>query len=427
MAHPLAALEVTQSRVPLETHIDRIGSAGITANRVNLELRDHQRRARSVRSRPSPRRSRRASSSRCRARRCWPARGSTDLPSGCRVGAATTAGQPAHRPPRTSVWHTYFRDAGGPAGRAELRPEDVRRDASSTTRLVGRAHRRAREPLPAPRREGEPRPGRRRLGAPARQRRACGPPTTAAGCSPTSGSSTATEAARRGGRRQPPAGARRRRQRRGRGDVMADFEGVGGDPRRPAVRPRPARRATCSRSRSAAERRVRQVGTLALESYDFVPYALTGLAAAMQTPARRRTARLDARHRSRSATTRAAPDRRSGRSRSTGPGDVLGVDPGQIVRRYPSPGSTNAEETFHAHIEFDRPELPWAFSAQTPGRPMRAVARARRARARRGRVGARPGRPAAGWPSTPAGCRRSPVPRPGPGRTRRRRSRHRVA
>ena len=50
---------------------------------------------------------------------------------------------------------------------------------------------------------------------------------------------------------------------------------------------------------------------------------------------------------------------------------MLGVDPGQIVRRYPAPGSTNAEETFHAHIEFDRPELPWAFSAQTAGDRMR--------------------------------------------------------
>ena len=38
VAHPLAALEITQSRLPLETHIDRIGSAGITANRVNLGL-----------------------------------------------------------------------------------------------------------------------------------------------------------------------------------------------------------------------------------------------------------------------------------------------------------------------------------------------------------------------------------------------------
>ena len=38
VAHPLAALEVTQSRLPLETHIDRIGSAGVTAHRVHMGL-----------------------------------------------------------------------------------------------------------------------------------------------------------------------------------------------------------------------------------------------------------------------------------------------------------------------------------------------------------------------------------------------------
>ena len=63
VAHPLSALEVTQSRVPLETHIDRIGSAGTTANRVHLELPDHLGgpgrcgldRRRAVRAGPVPR------------------------------------------------------------------------------------------------------------------------------------------------------------------------------------------------------------------------------------------------------------------------------------------------------------------------------------------------------------------------------------
>ena len=136
------------------------------------------------------------------------------------------------------------------------------------------------------------------------------------------------------------------------------------------------------------------VGTLSLESYEFVPYALTGLAAAMQTPGAGEP---------RASTVVTVPirDDKAGTGQAQrpvtlyGPGDVLGVDPGQVVRRYPSPGSVNAEETFHAHIEFDRPELPWTFSAQTPGNTMRALARAGRAGAQRGRVGARPGRPAA--------------------------------
>ncbi len=107
-----------------------------------------------------------------------------------------------------------------------------------------------------------------------------------------------------------------------------------------------------------------QVGSLVLEAYDFVPYALTGLSAAMRTPT------AEAR-----ASTRVSipiADDKGGTGSAErdvtlyGPGDVLGIDPSQVVRRYPPPGSTNAEETFYAHIEFDRPELPWAFSAATP-------------------------------------------------------------
>jgi hypothetical protein len=49
-----------------------------------------------------------------------------------------------------------------------------------------------------------------------------------------------------------------------------------------------------------------------------------------------------------------------------GPGDVLGIDERQIIRRYPMPESTNAQDTFLAHIEFDRPVLPWLFSPTAP-------------------------------------------------------------
>ncbi len=113
-----------------------------------------------------------------------------------------------------------------------------------------------------------------------------------------------------------------------------------------------------------------QVGRVTMAAFDFAPYALTGLSAAMQTPASG----------SRASTHVTLPltDDKGGTDEAEqdvtlyGPGDVLGIDPGQIVRRYPSPGSTNAEETFHAHIELDRPELPWAFSARTKGDQMPA-------------------------------------------------------
>lgn len=114
-----------------------------------------------------------------------------------------------------------------------------------------------------------------------------------------------------------------------------------------------------------------QVGKLTMAAYDFVPYALTGLSAAMQTPPAEVNRAL-------THVTLPISDDRGGEASAErdvtlfGPGDVLGVDDGQIVRRYPPPGSTNAEETFHAHIEFDRPELPWAFSAHAAGERMPA-------------------------------------------------------
>jgi hypothetical protein len=49
-----------------------------------------------------------------------------------------------------------------------------------------------------------------------------------------------------------------------------------------------------------------------------------------------------------------------------GPSDVIGIDATQIVRRYPQPNSSNAEESYLAHIEFDRPELPWLFTPFQP-------------------------------------------------------------
>ncbi|BBZ62634.1 hypothetical protein [Mycolicibacterium monacense] len=50
-----------------------------------------------------------------------------------------------------------------------------------------------------------------------------------------------------------------------------------------------------------------------------------------------------------------------------GPGDVVGVDPVQIIRRHPAPGTVNAEPGDLAHIEFDRPDLPWQFTPTGPG------------------------------------------------------------
>ncbi len=45
-----------------------------------------------------------------------------------------------------------------------------------------------------------------------------------------------------------------------------------------------------------------------------------------------------------------------------GPGDVLGLDPRQVLRVTPAAGTHDAEPEFFPAIEFDSPDLPWAYS-----------------------------------------------------------------
>ncbi|GGT14736.1 hypothetical protein [Streptomyces purpureus] len=49
-----------------------------------------------------------------------------------------------------------------------------------------------------------------------------------------------------------------------------------------------------------------------------------------------------------------------------GPGDVLAVDPKQIVRLYPRPGTPDAETTRFPLVEFDRTDFPWLFTPLAP-------------------------------------------------------------
>ncbi|MFE9201399.1 hypothetical protein [Micromonospora sp. NPDC007230] len=49
-----------------------------------------------------------------------------------------------------------------------------------------------------------------------------------------------------------------------------------------------------------------------------------------------------------------------------GPGDVVGIDPQEIIRSYPAPGAENVEVSLLAAVEFDRPDLPWLY---TPAKP----------------------------------------------------------
>lgn len=110
---------------------------------------------------------------------------------------------------------------------------------------------------------------------------------------------------------------------------------------------------------------------VALEHLEFASSVLGGLGAAAIPPAAGHV-------RSTSTITVPLADSAGGAASAEltvtlyGPGDVRGLDHAQIIRRYPAPGSDTAEETVLAHIEFDRPELPWAFSpAPQSNKPIR--------------------------------------------------------
>ena len=49
-----------------------------------------------------------------------------------------------------------------------------------------------------------------------------------------------------------------------------------------------------------------------------------------------------------------------------GPGDVARLAPGAIVRRFPTPGASDAEETKLAHVEFAAVDLPWRYTPRMP-------------------------------------------------------------
>src|SRR5690349_12468250 len=49
-----------------------------------------------------------------------------------------------------------------------------------------------------------------------------------------------------------------------------------------------------------------------------------------------------------------------------GPGDVVTIDPREVLRVTPSSGTRDAEPEFFPSIEFDAPDLPWSYSPVVP-------------------------------------------------------------
>jgi hypothetical protein len=98
--------------------------------------------------------------------------------------------------------------------------------------------------------------------------------------------------------------------------------------------------------------------------FTFLPWARTGIAAAVQAPATGIRAGVTV---TVPVEGGATPVPVSQDLLVRGPGDVLAVSGGQVIRRYPQPGAMHAEDTFLAHVEFDRPDFPWIFSPAAPG------------------------------------------------------------
>ena len=78
----------------------------------------------------------------------------------------------------------------------------------------------------------------------------------------------------------------------------------------------------------------------------------------------------------------------------TGPGDVVGLQPGAIARRYPHPGTPDAETTKCPYVEFADPGLPWRYTPEpNPPPNQRRLPALARAAGRYGGRDAAPGRP----------------------------------
>lgn len=115
----------------------------------------------------------------------------------------------------------------------------------------------------------------------------------------------------------------------------------------------------------AAQRRV-PAEELVLDRSTFVPHARSGIAAALTTPFDwSLPARASIAVRVPVMDERGAIDAEMA-VQVQGPGDVLELDPRQVIRHHPRPDVADAEVDDLVHVEFDRPDLPWMFTPAGP-------------------------------------------------------------
>jgi hypothetical protein len=103
-----------------------------------------------------------------------------------------------------------------------------------------------------------------------------------------------------------------------------------------------------------------------LAQYAFVPYVRTGVAAVLNQPfdwslPTRATVELKV-----PVVDGAGTDVAAVEVQVRGPADVAAIDASQVIRCYPRPSSAAALVEELAHIEFDRPDLPWMFTPAGP-------------------------------------------------------------
>ncbi|HEY7131895.1 MAG TPA: hypothetical protein VH440_06565, partial [Candidatus Limnocylindrales bacterium] len=102
-----------------------------------------------------------------------------------------------------------------------------------------------------------------------------------------------------------------------------------------------------------------QPENIVIGSYTFLPWVRTGIAAFATGPDDGVRSRVPVRL---TVDDQVATETVDQTLELYGPGDVIGIDPAQIVRRVPAPNASAVEGNYLAHIEFDRPDLPWLFS-----------------------------------------------------------------
>ncbi len=99
---------------------------------------------------------------------------------------------------------------------------------------------------------------------------------------------------------------------------------------------------------------------MAATVYRFLPWSRRGLAAAL--PGAAAAAPLPARAEVAVKVVVAGAGEAQTTARLHGPGDVIGLDPTQVIRTFPQRHATNVEPNYLAAVDFDAPELPWLFT-----------------------------------------------------------------